>query len=102
MKSRLVVLSAALLFLAGCATAFPVGSIYTEIALPVVATSNTGKALKTGTAECKSILAVVALGDCSIAAAKRQGNITRVQHVDWQAENILGVIGKYKVIVYGD
>jgi len=100
MKSLLLSASAAL-FLSGCATVFPVGGIYTEVNLPVVATSATGRAAKSGTAECKSILTLVAIGDCSIEAAKRQGGITEVQHVDWHAENILGIIGKYKVVVYG-
>ncbi len=42
------------------------------------------------------------IGDASIDAAKRNGKITKVHHVDWQVENILGIIGKYKVIVYGE
>jgi hypothetical protein len=86
----------------GCATPFPIGSIYTNLQLPVIATSNSGKAIKVGTAECTSILAIVATGDASIEAAKKNGGITKVYHVDWDVQNILGIFGRYKVTVYGE
>jgi hypothetical protein len=31
-----------------------------------------------------------------------RANITKIHHVDWEVENILGLIGNYKVIVYGE
>ena len=104
MKTVLAVAVAALVaaFLVGCATTYPVGGIYTEVSLPVDVTSNTGSYSKVGKAECKSILAMVAIGDASIEAAKKNGGITEVHHVDWHVENILGIIGKYTVTVYGD
>ena len=88
--------------LAGCATPYPQGIIYTELKLPVNVTSNNGKTAKVGTAECMSVLGMVATGDCSIEAAKKQGGITKVHHVDWDAKNVLGIIGNYKVVVYGE
>ncbi len=84
----------------GCATAFPVGALYTELKLPVDAASNV-KATKKGVAESESILGLVATGDSSIQAAMKNGGITRISHVDWEAKNILGIIGKYKTVVYG-
>jgi hypothetical protein len=86
----------------GCATPHPAGIAYTELQLPITATDNTGRWERTGTASCRSILALVATGDCSIEAAKRNGGITEVHHVDWQVENILGVIGNYTLRVYGN
>ena len=88
--------------LAGCATPFPQGIIYTELKLPVDVTGNGGKTPKVGTAECKSVLALVATGDCSTEAAMKQGGITKVHHVDWVAKNVLGIFGEYKVVVYGE
>ena len=88
--------------LTGCATSMPVGGIYTDLKLPVTATSDGGGTVKVGTAECMSVLALVATGDCSIEAAKKNGGITKVYHVDWEANNILGIIGKYKVVVHGE
>ncbi len=86
----------------GCATPYPIGSAYTQLRLPITATANTGKATKVGVAECRSYLTLIAIGDASIEAAKRNGGITRVHHVDWDVENILGLIGRYRVTVYGE
>lgn len=92
----------ALLF-SGCASSYPVGSLYTNLKLPVSVTDNQHKAgLKVGTVECQSILALVATGDCSVETAMKNGGITKIYHVDWEVENILGIIGKYKVTVYGE
>ena len=86
----------------GCATSHPVGGLFTNVTLPVIATDNNGSTTKVGEANCVSYLAMVATGDCSLETAKKNGNITKISHVDWQAHNILGIIGKYKVVVYGD
>ena len=104
-RTRIIGIIAVLAFLPllfGCATAFPVGSLSTEVPLPMEAGDASGKATKVGTAECMSVLGLVATGDASIEAAKKNGNITKVHHVDWYAQNILGIIGKYKVMVYGE
>lgn len=98
---RLLMIALLPLFI-GCATPFPMGVLYTEIKLPLDAESVSGKATKVGTAECKSILGWVATGDCSIDEAVKNGNITKIYYVDWEAENILGIIGKYKTTVYGE
>ncbi len=95
------VLSAAAM-LAGCASPYPVGGVFTDMKLPVAVTSNSGKASKVGTAECTSVLSIIATGDCSVNAAKKNGGITKVDHVDWSARNVLGLFGNYKIIVYGD
>ncbi|MCX7590758.1 MAG: TRL-like family protein, partial [Kiritimatiellae bacterium] len=87
------------LVIVGCATPYPIGSAYTELKLPVGVTDNAGTPKKVGTAMCQSILGLVAIGDASIDAAKKQGGITKVHHVDWDAKNILGLYGVYKVTV---
>jgi hypothetical protein len=98
---KLATLLAATLF-AGCATNYPVGSVFTDVTLPVSATANNEKGVKTGSAECLSIMSLVAVGDCSMDAARKNGNITRVTHADWHARSILGIVGNYKLIVHGE
>lgn len=88
--------------LAGCATNVPVGMVYTGVTLPANATSNTGTPSKIGVAECNSVLSLFAYGDCSFDAAKKNGGITKVNHADWKAENILGIFGTYTLTVRGD
>lgn len=87
--------------LSGCATSYPIGGLYTELKLPVTATDNAASP-KVGTAMCTSVLSLVAVGDCSIDAAKKAGGIHKISHVDWDAKNILGIYGMYTVTVYGD
>jgi len=101
-KAILILISCAFLFVTGCATLYPAGSIYTSINLPVTATANSGTATKVGISQCTSILGAVAIGDASIEAAKKSGGITKVYHVDYSVKNILGIIGTYKVTVYGE
>ena len=96
-----------LIFLAGsfmgCAMVVaPVtGGVYTDLKAPVTATSNTESA-KVGTGECTSILGWFATGDCSISAAMKNGNITKIHHVDHDAMSVLFIYAKYTIKVYGE
>jgi hypothetical protein len=73
------------------------------LTLPQAATSNTASSKqKVGVSMCTSILGLVATGDASIEAAMKNGGITKIQHVDWNAKNILGLYGEYKTTVYGE
>ena len=92
----------AVCILVGCATMIPMGGIYTGTKMPFTATSNSGVSTKTGEAQCISILGLVAVGDCSIETAKKNGGITKVNTVDWDIKNILGIYGTYNVIVSGE
>lgn len=57
---------------------------------------------KIGRAECTTILGIVATGDASIQTATRNGQITKIAFVDYEAKNILGIYGTFTTIVYGD
>ncbi len=98
--SKFALIGAATL-LGGCASPVPVGGAFTDITLPVQATSAQGGS-KVGTSQCTSILSLLATGDCSIEAAKANGGITEVTSVDWKANNILGIIGNYTTTVRGN
>jgi hypothetical protein len=103
MKKLLVIFALGMIcMLTGCATIMPMGSAYTGAKLPFMATANSGVSSKTGEAQCISVMGLVAVGDCSIETAKKNGGITKVNHVDWNVKNILGVYGSYTVIVSGE
>jgi hypothetical protein len=105
MRSLLVCASivGAALMLGGCATSQPVGWGVTQVKLPqAVGDGAVKQGMKKGVSECKSYLAIVAAGDASIEAAAKNGGITKIQFVDWEADNILGIIGTYKCTVYGE
>ena len=87
----------------GCASILPQGSLYSGVKLPIATTNNKlPEKVKVGTAECKSVLTLVTVGDASIQAACKNGDITVIHHVDWEVENILGIIGTYRCVVYGE
>ena len=101
-RTSFIALVGLLFLFTGCATIYPSGAIYTNVQLPMHVTDNAGSPMKTGTAQATSILGLVATGDASIEAAKKNGNITKVYHVDWDAMNVLGIYGRYTVTVYGE
>ncbi|NLB60797.1 MAG: TRL-like protein family [Lentisphaerae bacterium] len=85
----------------GCASPKPGGVIFTETTTPEIATSN-AQATKVGVSECISVMALVAVGDASIAAAAKNGGITKIHSVDWNAKSILGIYSVYQTIVRGE
>lgn len=56
---------------------------------------------KVGTAVCKTYFGLVALGDCSIRTAAKNGGITDVGSVSSKHKNILGVYAEYTTVVTG-
>ena len=104
MKKTVFTIAAAASFsvLAGCAIArSPVtGSIYTDTHSSQSATSNQA-GNRVGEACVTSILGVVATGDASIEAARRNGGITMISSVDESATSYVGVYAKYCTIVRG-
>ena len=85
--------------LASCSAPMASGALYTNVTTGTSATS--GSTAKMGQACNTSILGLVATGNASIASAKAQGGISRVASVDYKAKNILGLYGKYCVVVHG-
>lgn len=93
--------AAALFALTGCGLSTqPMGLVYTDATLPVLAQETAG-ATKIGTATCTDILHIVATGDCSIAAAAKNGGITQIQSVDNKVMSILGLYSTFTTTVTG-
>ena len=104
MRKVLIVLSiSSLLMLSGCAvgTAPVVGTLFTNVKAPITATNNP-KGSKTGEAKCMSILGLIAVGDCSVEAAAKEGKINKVSTVDYKNKSIFGIYTEIKVIVTGE
>ncbi len=90
------VLVAGLLTLSGCA--------YVNTKTPLdVDLDHTTLGEKTGVAEARSLLWLVAWGDASYAAAAKNGGITTLRHADQEVFTVLfGIYSRYRVVVYGD
>lgn len=92
-------LSTAAVLLSSCG-APRVGTLYTDVTAPVAAGPGTGN--RVGTAKSTNYFSLVAVGDASIDAAKKNGNITTVTSADEHIESILGIITTYTTTVRGN
>ena len=104
-----VVALAAVVALGGCAgiVIAPVspgmGAVFSDYKAPLDLDADpTTITDKSGEAYAENFLGLVVTGDASIAAAAKEGGITRVHHIDYQYKNILGLYGKFTTIVYGE
>jgi len=106
MKRILVSLALIALLEQGCATANGVtqGGLFSSIQGPVAVTPYpVTSTAKKGEGSQVAIFGLFSFGDASIHSACAQAGITKVQHVDYQAMNVLfGLFSSYKVIVYGE
>ncbi|MFN9690734.1 MAG: TRL domain-containing protein [Vampirovibrionales bacterium] len=75
------------------------GFIYTNATVPGGG-SGSVTTPKVGHASCVSYFGIVALGDCSIQTAAKQGKINNLSHYDTEIVNILG-FSKVKTYAYG-
>lgn len=103
-KCLLLVLVGSLL-LGGCAGMncpnMPVtGFLYSDLKATSVVTAN-ADGNKVGYGEAKSILGLVSLGDASVGSAMKKVGITKVQRVDYEFKNILGIYATVKIEVHG-
>jgi hypothetical protein len=63
---------------------------------------NNIKSLNTGSSSCIAILGLVAVGDCSDEAARRNGGITKVNSVSHKSTSLYVFFSNYEVIVTGE
>lgn len=101
MKKALIVLplAAAALLLSSCGAPRD-GALYTNITSPVAAGPGSGN--RVGTAKSTTYFGLVAVGDASIEAAKKNGNITQVNTADEHIESVLGIVTTYTTTVRGN
>ncbi len=86
--------------LSGCVDAPTVGAI-TSNRGPVATTGAIGGG-KAGEASAYQVLGLFAWGDASIQAAARSGGISKVNNVDREALNVLGIFSSYTTKVQGN
>ncbi len=88
--------------LAGCqgVPSVAAGAFYADVHNPGDAVGAVGG--KRGEACATSYFALVGVGDASIATAAANGGIKNVTNVDSHTTNLLGIIGKFCTIAYGN
>jgi hypothetical protein len=90
LKNKLLGASVAVLMLTGCSHYVP-GGLFTMHSVPQSVGTGTGGA-KEGEACAMTILGLIGIGDASITAAKSNGGIKTVSHVDSKNMGILGYV----------
>lgn len=100
---KLLAMSLLVIATSGCAiVASPsIGFLYTNVQGPVATGKGTGSS-KTGEACANNILGLISVGDASIDAAKKSGNINEVATVDHSSKMVLGLYGRYCTVVKGE
>ncbi len=78
----------------------PLGLIYTNIDAPLSLAGEVGS--RRGESTVISIAGLISTGDGSVKAAAAAGGITRVQRVDYEFFNLIGIYQRYKTVAYGD
>lgn len=105
LRSSLVILTIpAVACVAGCAsTGFTsdTGAALLSFYKEGVSATEHDVADKTGKACTTNILGLIAIGDATIEAAKREGGIKKVASVDRDIMNVLGLFGQNCTIVTG-
>lgn len=99
----MVLCFAAILLLSGCQpVSAPVLGILSLDTKYGDSVTTAAAATKEGKACANSTLGLVATGDASIEAAKANGGITTVSHVDHSAKSTLGIVSEWCTIVRGN
>jgi hypothetical protein len=97
---RLVLVLTLTLLMSGCA------ALYTDIKTPLPplsANNDAQNSTHVGKASCASYVWIVALGDCSVQAAMKNGGISKIHHVDSEINSyVLGIYTKFTTVVYGE
>jgi hypothetical protein len=88
--------------LAGCqgVPSVAAGALWADVHNPGDAEGAVGG--KRGEACAKSYFMLIGVGDASIATAAANGGIKNVTSTDSHSTNMLGIIGKFCTIVYGN
>lgn len=79
----------------------PIGTLYADVTLPQQVTAAPGN--KMGKSSAISVMGLVALGDASVCAAKRNGRISTVSSVDVKSQVLLmGLLSRTTTIITGN
>lgn len=92
------------LLCAGCVSApfQPPPGLFETTKAPLSTQGNWKVGAKEGRSSVSTYLGLISTGDCSISAAARAGGLTKVDYVDYEYENYIGVYQKTTVVVYGE
>jgi len=81
----------------------PPGLFFTSIQAPIDTDVNTNPiGPKVGEATSTSVLGLFAFGDASVASAAQDGNLTKINHLDYEYFNLLFLFQKFTTRAHGE
>jgi len=93
---------------AGCAGFYrapvvpPEGFFYSNYKAPITTEFNDTQATgKKGTGHTQCILGLFSWGDASMRSAAESAGITRIEHVEYDFYNVLGIYSRFTIVVTG-
>jgi hypothetical protein len=101
---KLAICSLALIAFVGCAGPYSGGILFSDYNALLCAPDDAQGLTpgpKVGEATMTNFLGFVAIGDASITTAAQNGNIKKIQTVDYKYNSILGIVNKTTTIVTG-
>ncbi|MCK0538011.1 TRL-like family protein [Alcanivorax quisquiliarum] len=99
----IIVLMACAVTLSGCAVhPFQSGLLFSQQKMPLDTPNQSTSCAKKGTGSSTNLLGLVAFGDASVASAKAEAGIRRVDSVDIAHTGLLGLVGVTSVEVCGE
>ncbi|HOM29267.1 MAG TPA: TRL-like family protein [Deltaproteobacteria bacterium] len=89
-----------------CLTATGCAILYNDFRTPLPSLNvqpGTEARIHVGSSSCTSYVWMVTVGDCSVEAAMKNGNISKIHHVDADIKSyFLGIYTKFTTVVYGE
>ena len=103
-KKKIVGMALICAGLCGCVSApfQPPCGMLSATRAPLSTDGNWKAGLKSGEASAKCVLGLYAWGDCSVTAAAREGGLKRVDYLDYEYDNVIGIWQKVTVTAYGE
>lgn len=81
----------------------PYGSLFADISAPMtVDYEGQAVAPNQGRASAKSVLGLIAWGDCSVQAAAQRGGLRKIHYCDYEYMNVLGFYQSFTVVARGE
>ena len=104
-KMAMAALLGCVVLLSGCGVIPKTNGLTAALTIDQVSSAeyvdNAVKPLKKGEAKVRGIV-LFTNGDASIAAAMKNGGITKIHHVDYKVKNIFFMYSEQTVIVWGE
>jgi hypothetical protein len=81
----------------------PQGLLFSNIAAPIdTDAESTPTSSKVGESSTSTVLGLFSFGDASLDTAARNGNLTKIEYIDYTYLNVLGLFQQFTIRAHGE